>query len=231
MDTNYYIFDCTQSKTFVASPTNCPLAKGSALWNPPSFVGHQNLKIDMKLLTLEQYLSRYGVNAETPPERIAELKVAYRKWYQREYGRLRREREKDIKVRMTKEEYRQLKKAAKEHGYDNLSPFLKTMAFAYLDQRFIVPDESKLDELTIQVQRIGNNINQVVHHAHRMKRYDMKSTYEGLSDGVKRLKTEVQSAVKQPKNIFTVLEDVLKMDASLVGMVEDIIQKVKREQS
>lgn len=183
----------------------------------------------MKLLSLDQYLKRYGVTENTPIEKVNELKVSYRKWYQKEYGKLRRNKEKDIKVRMSLEEYQKLEKGASKHGFTKLSPFLKQMAFSYLEQRFIVPDDAKLQELSTQIQRIGNNINQLVHTAHSLRMYDAKQTYEGVYNEVKNLKIEVKKAVKQPSNIFQVLEDILKTDSDLIVFVEQIIEKIKEE--
>lgn len=185
----------------------------------------------MNFPTLEDYLIQQGVDENTSPERKEILKTAYKTAYQKAYGKERRKRERDIKVRMEVGEYQRMKSAAKKHGYTHLSPFLKASAFAYIDQRFLLMEDSKLRALEISIQRIGHNINQLVHQAHAMKLYNMEQTYTGLRHEVKNLKAEVQQHLRQPPNLFEQLQDVLLTDPHLISAVEAILENAKKASS
>ena len=75
-------------------------------------------------------------------------------------------------VTLTKAEYRRSRKAAQATPEGNPPLFSAKPAFAYLDQRYLVPErlEAALYALTYQLTALGNNLNQIAKHVNTQRR-------------------------------------------------------------
>jgi len=144
-----------------------------------------------KLPRLQAYLVMHGVGAHTPQVEIDALKKQYRKEYQKQYDQKRRKEKKRLEPTLSKAEYQRLKKAAKQHNYKSMSGFLLKCALAYLDQNYIPHDAELIRSYTIQVQRIGNNVNQVVHSLHYQKDYANKAAYQEIKKQIDFLQKKI----------------------------------------
>lgn len=67
-----------------------------------------------------------------------------------------------IRMRVTPEERERIQKKMNEMGIRNMSAYLRKMA---LDGICVQMDLSDIREMTYQIGRIGNNLNQIAHHA------------------------------------------------------------------
>lgn len=144
-----------------------------------------------KLPRLRDYLIEMGVTAVTPQADIDVLKKQYRKQYQKLYDEQRRKVKKRLEPTLSKSEYLRIKKAAKRHKRKSLSGFLLECAMAYLDQNYIAHDADLIRKYTIQIQRLGNNVNQVVHSLHYNKDYANKAAYQQLKKQIDSLQKSV----------------------------------------
>lgn len=67
-----------------------------------------------------------------------------------------------IRMRVTPEERQRIQKKMQELGIQNMSAYLRKMA---LDGICVQMDLSDIREMTWQIGRIGNNLNQIAKHA------------------------------------------------------------------
>jgi len=157
--------------------------------------------------SLQTYLNDKGVDGSTPPEKVAEFKVEYRKEYNAHFGR--EKRPKRINLSPNGEEYQKLSRCAEEAKL-SVSRYVLDAAIAQSDSTLVVPNSDAIYELSRQVNAIGHNINAVVHTIHASKSYNDVSFYKDLSREVTALK----------KVVIDFLNEPLKLESAIRVFVE-----------
>ena len=136
-----------------------------------------------KLGTLSDYLHTQGVNEKTPEATIEEHKKAYWKSYHKQYYQQRKKVYHRFTLRLDQNEYKRLHYYAQQHQGKKMTSFIKAAALAYLEQNYVPRQPKLLQEITIQIRKIGNVINQVVQSLHRTaKRKGMTGAYAEEGD-------------------------------------------------
>jgi len=119
----------------------------------------------------------------------------YQKAYQENYRKEYLAKRKRLSVTLDLKEFDKLQKiAAKENTTEGR--ILAKLGFCYLEQKYHVPWqlENQLSEFIQNCRAIGNNINQLAHHANSVGRYD----HEILLKHVMELETQVRSFLTRP---------------------------------
>ena len=177
--------------------------------------------------TLIQYLYRTGLLENGTKEEIEEAKKTFRKAYsqnkQREYRRQNIRKE----IILTKKEFSVLCKAAEQRKI-KLSPFLKKAALCYVNEHFILPEDSRVNGLELNLRRIGNNINQLIRYAHQKKGISVKDI-QALQQQINKLEDEISRALRQPISLRKYLEQLLQDQPEFVAVLEQLITKYKKE--
>lgn len=149
--------------------------RGHPLWNPP----RERLRSHPSRLF--PFLRRMKILADHIRSRFTRLfsecvlnseKKERRREYVRKYmNDVYRKDHPSLNVTLSKSEYRRLRKEAKVSGR-KCTAFLREAAFAYLDQRYLVPEslEEALYALTYQLTALGNNLNQIAKHVNTQRR-------------------------------------------------------------
>jgi hypothetical protein len=120
-----------------------------------------------------------------------------KKEYAKEYKRQYRKKMKKVEMSFTPENHKRFKKIAKTLGYgDKTGTVVKEFALAYLDNRFIYPNDLKdqLNELTFLIRNIANNVNQLAHNSNIQR--DVLNQYEIL-DHIKKMDEIVKQFVNE----------------------------------
>jgi hypothetical protein len=96
-------------------------------------------------------------------ERKRQARNAYMRGYMRAY---RKTALSPLSVSLSRELRRRLDAAAHTAGYPPTT-FLRKAAFAYIDRNIVLPAsfEQALFNATSEIRRLGNNLNQLAHHA------------------------------------------------------------------
>lgn len=106
------------------------------------------------------------------PEELRKRERQARNRYMRDYMRAYRKRQerKSLTLTLSPARHRRLKRAAARSGRP-LAAFIPEAAEAYLEKRYLVPADiqARLALAVTEIRRIGNNINQLAHHANRKR--------------------------------------------------------------
>lgn len=106
------------------------------------------------------------------PEGVKRHVFLRRNAYMRRYmTEVYRKAHPQVTVTLTQTQHRQMKSAARRSGRP-LAAYLRESAFAYLDQRYLVPRdiEQTLSTVLMACRSIGNNINQITKHVNTQRR-------------------------------------------------------------
>lgn len=128
----------------------------------------------------------------TPEARKEDQKIKRAKYMRTEYKKQR----KRVDCILTNDEYKQLSKQARKHWL-KVTSFLRESAFAYIDQKYLIPDDiqEKLEQNMFLLRNIANNINQIAKHTNTthklsiLNAYKMKRLIHGLEDQIKKFIT------------------------------------------
>ena len=184
-----------------------------------------------QLPSLSAYLASKGVTESTPKSEIDRFKKAHRKIYQRLYDQQRRKKKKRLQQDVSKAQYQQFKKEAKRHKEKSPSAFVLKCALAYLNQHYIPHDPELIRQYIIQVRRIGNNINQVVHSLHYQKDYSNKSAYQQIKKQVDTLQEAVHEHMNKSLPIGQELMRLFTENPKTVEYFEKFLAEWKAKHS
>jgi hypothetical protein len=109
-----------------------------------------------------------------------------------------KEHKKRVKCTLEAGEYAQLAKQAIKTG-DTPTAFLKKAAFAYLNKKYLVPQniENSLEKLSGQIRKIGNNLNQIAARTNTLKKVSFGDLNQAKKE-LERLESAFERFIKEP---------------------------------
>ena len=126
---------------------------------------------------------------------IAQAKKEYRRKYKAAWRNAKRKKDKEITTSWAKDEYKELKTVANHHK-QNIARFVKESATAYMNQRFIYPDETLLRKTT-QILELKEASGISV------------ETTKKLLDDIYQLERDIRVTLYSPKTIEQVIKEEL----------------------
>lgn len=175
------------------------------------------MKHNKKLL---RYLQSIGILEHGTKEEINQAKQAF--WKHEDKARLKhfRSSHKRKEVSLSQKEFETLATAAKKHGVQ-LGTFIRLAALAYVKTEFLLPSDSRIQELEVALRRIGNNINQLTRHVHQhgMTSEDLLAFQNKLNE----LEDQVVHALRQPLPLKGFLTQLLKNQPEYAEVLEEVL--------
>ncbi len=181
------------------------------------------MKHNKKLL---RYLQSIGILEHGTDEQINQTKKEF--WKQEDKARLKRFRSSHQRkeVSLSQKEFDTLAIAAKRHGVQ-LGTFIRLAALAYVKAEFLLPSDSRIQELEIALRRIGNNINQLTRHVHQqgMTQEDLSAFQNKLNE----LEDRVAHALRQPIPLKDFLSQLLKKQPEYAEVLEQVLNEFRND--
>ena len=127
----------------------------------------------MKKNHLQNQLFEQGLIEEGNSTKINAFKKAYRSSYAKKYNQNFRERTIRKTLIFTPEEFEYLQEQATLYQM-KLSPFLKSLIFAYLKASFIHPEKEKLTEIELLLREINQRVAESIQYIHLSQEIKIK---------------------------------------------------------
>jgi len=114
---------------------------------------------------------------------------------------------KDLHIRITEEEYNKLIKNTEKFNFNTISDYVRNYLFS--DKKNLIDPKAYLkgmNELTVSVNRVGNNINQIAKYINSTKSISntpLIKEYNQLFSAYLNLLTEVNKQIENVYNIKT----------------------------
>ena len=136
--------------------------------------------------------------------------------YQRRYRKRRRR----VDVLFEPDEYEQIKRAATRHSM-KVGPFIRACVAGYLHRVYVLPDAEAVRQLQLAIRKIGDNVNQLVRHAHRagLEPVDIDAMNRHLAT----LEDEIIYALQTPPELLEVIDRALQERPELAGEIQAIL--------
>ncbi|WP_052600028.1 plasmid mobilization relaxosome protein MobC [Aureispira sp. CCB-QB1] len=180
----------------------------------------------MKYKSFQEYLLAHDLTDSLNDAQRKSLQKQWRKDYQKYYHKTYSKKRIRKTITLSVSEDRQLKKILKEYDL-KLNDGIKQFVFAYLNQTYVVPKPEIIEQLIIQIRKIGTNINQIAHHANTYH----TTTQEQLDIIYKLLYTieeTIINALCTPPRLDTLLQNHIKAFPNDQRRMLEIIRTANR---
>jgi hypothetical protein len=152
--------------------------------------------------SLWEYLEASGVLEKGNDADIKAVKREYRKKYYLNYKRTIRKEKPEYTLSLSRKngEYDRITNAAKQHRR-TVTSFIRHATLAYIEQRFLVPNESQIAELEILLSNCLNEIKLLV---------DKRTNYlwgserklDSIEKRIIKLESDINDAFRNPKRLL-----------------------------
>jgi hypothetical protein len=141
----------------------------------------------------------------------------------REFKRKYRERHRTYSVSFRKDDADELETKAAELNLD-VPEFIKSLiSTSRGNAGYIVPAESRIQELLLALRRIGNNINQLVRYCHSTRAMG-HSEVERLTEYLAEIESVVKEALTKPPRIETLVDQEVQKHPWLKQVLLTILE-------
>lgn len=166
-----------------------------------------------------QYLKPFLENGND--DAIKKAKKDYRRKYKAEWRKQNRKINKELTIPWTKNEKTILSAESKRHKLSN-TRFIKKAVMAYIDKRYIVPNQNEVNKMLQLIALTYNSIEE-------MQNEDIFSqvTAKNLQNKIDQLERDIRIAIFSPKTIEQVITEVIKarptVKQQLIQFIETIM--------
>ena len=153
------------------------------------------MSLKKELVELENYCFKKFSRPPTKEE-IEELKEDYWKSYRKKYNQGLKKRR--IDVTFNPQQFKKIEQAAKDHKIKKTT-FTRQAVMAYIENSKIIPIDlsKKTEKLTIEIRRIGGNVNQIAKKVNMSKQVGRQLDSEQLINNLKKNVVELENKVDE----------------------------------
>jgi len=178
---------------------------------------------------LKEYLFNEILSIDPDSHEVRQAKLDYKKKYNKQYNINYIKKVKRKEIILSISEFNKIEKLAKQY---KMKPgtFIKTCLFAYMENKYILPDRTDLHKLIVELKRIGNNINQItikLHQTGQWKLFDSDSIYSSLFE----MEKIIIKTLESPVNLISRIISEIEAEPEFVEKLQLIISRYKIKQS
>lgn len=177
----------------------------------------------MKYKSFQEYLLVNNLTDKLSETERIELQSQWRKAYQKDYHQNYGQKRIRKTITLSLHEDIQLQKVAETYNL-KMNDFIKETLFAYLNNVYVVPNQTQVQELILQIRKIGTNINQIARHINSHQKVE-----EGQLELIYSLLQQIESSIHrhlcEPDLLEKKLEEILREKPDCIERLQTIINK------
>jgi hypothetical protein len=145
-----------------------------------------------------EYLDSIGILEKGTDAEIKEAKLKYRKKYLLKYKQNQRSKKPEFNINFSNEkgEYHNVEYAAKAHKM-SITAFIRSAVLAYLNQRYVVPNQGQIAHLEQILSNCLNEIQTIVRIKDKYY-FEKESKMELIEKRIERLEAEINQIFRNP---------------------------------
>jgi hypothetical protein len=137
---------------------------------------------------------------------IAMAKLLYRRQYKAAWRKTHRKIVKEITIAWNKEEYAELKEAAKAHK-ESITKYIKRATVGYMNKTYVVPNNDTIHKTLVTVTLCYNRLEELLEEEKLPSQ-----TEKELKQTLEALEKEIRISLLSPKTIEQSIQDCLIQD-------------------
>lgn len=144
------------------------------------------------------YLDALGVLENGTEEEIKMAKKAYRKEYYLSYKRNQRATKPEFTISFTNKngEYTKVKRGAERHKM-TITAFIRSSVLAYIDQKYLVPNQDQIANLEQILSQCLNEISKIV-SAKEKYHWEREQKFEAIEKQIEGLESVISQIFRNP---------------------------------
>ncbi len=151
---------------------------------------------------------------------ITEAKKEWRRKYKAAWRKQKRKLVKEITTAWEKEDYKTLKDEAKRHK-ESITRFIKRSAVAYMDKRYVVPNEEKVTKMMQLLGLLYNRVQELTEETTIPADAGRKVLFD-----VYELEREIRIALYSPKTIEQHIKEAILLSPEIKNRLIAFIQNL-----
>lgn len=169
--------------------------------------------------SMMEYLAKLGV-LDQSDEQIKNAKKDYRLLYRREHKKLQRQRRKEFQVTFSLDEFRIVQSASKTH-HRSVTRLIHDAALAYLEQRYLVPDQATVVALHRFLGRCQQDIRAIKIRLEKSGRERLELM--DLMRRVEEMEAELHPLLKRPVSIIDVVRNAVTESPAFAEQLKQLL--------
>ena len=149
---------------------------------------------------------------------IKKAKAEWRKKYKADWRRNTRKENKEITVSWSQDEFRILKAESKRHRLSSTA-FIKKTVMAYIDKRYIVPNQNAVNKILQLLALTYNSIEEMQNE--QLLSYN---TEKKLHSEISQLERDIRIAIFSPKTIEQLISESIKEKPVIKTRLKEFIE-------
>lgn len=170
------------------------------------------------------YLFQSGAIASGDPEKISQAALVFDKNYHRQYQKTYRQQRRRVELYFKLQDFQHIEKAAQQHEC-KVPGFIRGVLKEYLGKTIIVRHPKHIDKLTIQIKRMGNNLNQIARYAHTQQAFDQ---WHQIREELTAFEKSVLAELTQPKDMAMVIRQAIAQSRLTTNQLKEIFQDINQ---
>lgn len=172
-------------------------------------------------MTMKEYLFASGILEVGTKEEIAKAKEEYRRAYLRKKQQEHRAKNRIIHLSFSHDYSEYLEDKALDYNM-TLPLFLKSCIDGYLRQVFVLPNDTQIKQVETELNRIGNNINQLVRHCHRLS-LDPEKALNEVHGMLSSMDNTIEAYLRTPHTLDILIMQTLEEQPEYLTQLQRLI--------
>lgn len=170
---------------------------------------------------LRTFILKNNLAENATKEELQTIKEAYRKEYLKKYHQQYRKDNIRVELYLKRDQLKIIKSAASKYEQKRLGSFIRECCIAYLKQEFVLPSDSKIQDLIIQTRSWGNNLNQIAKRVNssQFSSQDLANAKQVL----KTLEAKITQTLSQPESIDQLVKEHIEKRPELQMRLQKIL--------
>ena len=178
------------------------------------------MKSSKKNSGIYQYLDLLKVLESGTEEDITSVRQNYWREYKAKWRRQKRKEEMEITTSWTSDELREINKEAKRHKISK-TKFIKTSTLAYIDKRYIVPDQIEIRRIAQLLALSYNSIQEMINeNALHLQ------TGKIILEKIFELEREVLVSLHNPKTLEQLLIEAVNTTPQIKARLYHLLENI-----
>jgi len=176
---------------------------------------------------LQQKIFKFFDEKKGNDVELESLKKKHRQEYLKQKHQEYKTKWKKETLRFTADELEELGNLATKHGYKR-APFLKACIWAYINDFYVIVDDSKIRKIELGITQIHNSINESLRYVHLNENITFQDI-EAIKQQVHNLEIKISDALRNPPNLRVWLQTQMKNDENFIKNLQSILTELTND--
>ena len=181
------------------------------------------MQLQGKKMTLREFLVQQKITIHSPIEQVEKAKKFYRKNYLKQYYHENKHLRQRKNITFSLEEYDLIEDQAKDHDM-KVAAFIREAILAYIEGEVLLPQDHISKGVMHEINKIGNNINQLVRYIHQRSNITKEDIFS-LKNDLQVIEGFIKQQYQTPPNLIDIVKDRMKHNPNFEQQIRTLFDE------